>query len=64
MEDLIYAALGMDRSRLLAWSALPDAPVVPDHPHRFSAAARRLVGARRGSDRPAAGHRLARRRAA
>jgi hypothetical protein len=43
MEDFMYAALGVDRSQLLAHSALPDAPVVADHPHRLSAAARRLV---------------------
>lgn len=53
MEDFIYAALGVERHHLLAHSALPDAPVVPDRPHRLTAALRRLVG--RPSGRGAAG---------
>jgi hypothetical protein len=58
MEDFMYAALGVDRHHLLANSALPDAPVVPDHPHRLSTAARRLVARRpRRAAARHAGHR-------
>jgi hypothetical protein len=44
----------VENTRALAWSALPDAPVVPDDPRpkRLRRLLRRLAGLRHGPSRP------------